>query len=67
MPYQQKLLPSGGYRPLFKSDETVEYMACGRAILSSNLPVLQEILSPKMHIITSDDREAWTEAFFALG
>ncbi len=39
-----------------------EYLACGRVILSSDLPVLQEVLSPKNAILLpAEDVAAWVD------
>jgi glycosyltransferase involved in cell wall biosynthesis len=44
-----------------------EYMACGRAILSSDLPVLREILSPVSAILLpSEDENAWIRSIISL-
>ena len=45
-----------------------EYMAAGRPILSSNLPVLQEILTDKVNalLLPTDDADAWIQALKTL-
>jgi glycosyltransferase involved in cell wall biosynthesis len=44
-----------------------EYMACGRAILSSDLPVLRETLNSEMAVLLpAEDVSAWVEAVQAL-
>jgi glycosyltransferase involved in cell wall biosynthesis len=44
-----------------------EYLACGRAILASDLPVLQEVLSPEIAVLLPpDDLEAWIAALEKL-
>jgi glycosyltransferase involved in cell wall biosynthesis len=40
-----------------------EYMACGRAILSSDLPVIREVLNETRAVLCPpEDVEAWSEA-----
>jgi glycosyltransferase involved in cell wall biosynthesis len=40
-----------------------EYLACSRVILTSDLPVLQEVLSPENSIILpQDDIKAWVQS-----
>jgi glycosyltransferase involved in cell wall biosynthesis len=41
-----------------------EYMAAGRPIISSNLPVLKEVLVEKLNalLVTPDDVSEWVEA-----
>jgi glycosyltransferase involved in cell wall biosynthesis len=40
-----------------------EYMACGRAICSSDLPVLREVLSEDMAVLLPpEDIDAWVTA-----
>jgi len=44
-----------------------EYMACGRPILSSDLPVLQEVLnSENARLLPADDLDAWVAALQEL-
>jgi glycosyltransferase involved in cell wall biosynthesis len=44
-----------------------EYLACGRAILASDLPVLKEVLSPKTAVLLPpDDLDAWISALEKL-
>jgi len=69
MPYQQKVAASsGGNIARYLSPmKLFEYMACGRAILSSDLPVLREILSPSIAILLPpEDKEAWVQAIVSL-
>ena len=65
MPYQTRVsASSGGDIARYLSPmKLFEYMACGRAILSSDLPVLGEVLSPRNAIILpGGDPDAWVEA-----
>jgi glycosyltransferase involved in cell wall biosynthesis len=69
MPYQQKVAASSGgdIARYLSPMKLFEYMACGRAILSSDLPVLREILSPRTAILLPpDDQEAWVQAILSL-
>jgi glycosyltransferase involved in cell wall biosynthesis len=65
MPYQKRVAASsGGDIAQFLSPmKLFEYMACGRVILSSQLPVLEEIINQKNAILLpADDTRAWIEA-----
>lgn len=70
MPYQRRVLVSGGaldtsawMSPL----KMFEYLAMGRAILSSDLPVIREVLDEKVAILLDPDRPAaWVEALHSL-
>jgi glycosyltransferase involved in cell wall biosynthesis len=65
MPYQHKVeASSGGDISKYLSPmKLFEYMACGRAIISSDLPVLREILNEKNAILLPpDDVDAWVAA-----
>jgi glycosyltransferase involved in cell wall biosynthesis len=65
MPYQYKVTASsGGDIAKFLSPmKLFEYLACGRAILSSDLPVLQEVLNVKNAVLLpSDDVKSWVAA-----
>lgn len=69
MPYQRRVAASSGgdIARYLSPMKLFEYMACGRAICSSNLPVLQEILSEESAILLPpDDIEAWTTALMNL-
>jgi glycosyltransferase involved in cell wall biosynthesis len=62
MPYQQRVsASSGGDISRYLSPmKLFEYMACGRAILSSDLPVLREMLNNRNAIlIPPQDVNAW--------
>ena len=69
MPYQRHVAASSGgdiaryLSPL----KLFEYMACGRPILSSDLPVFGEVLSPQNAILLPpEDAQAWVEALQSL-
>lgn len=65
MPYQRNVsASSGGDIARYLSPmKLFEYLACGRAILSSDLPVLQEVLNPRNAVLLPpDDVGAWVAA-----
>lgn len=69
MPYQKRVsASSGGDIGQFLSPMKVfEYLACGRVILSSDLPVLREVLHEGNAILLPpDDLEAWEKALRAI-
>jgi len=69
MPYQPQVsASSGGDIGRYLSPmKLFEYLACGRAICSSNLPVLQEILSPEAAVLLPpDDVGSWIAAIDEL-
>jgi glycosyltransferase involved in cell wall biosynthesis len=69
MPYQQHVeASSGGDIARFLSPmKMFEYMACGRAILSSDLPVLREVLSPANAVLLPPEQiERWVQALVDL-
>ncbi|MDH5506075.1 MAG: glycosyltransferase [Anaerolineae bacterium] len=69
MPYQKKVAASsGGDISAFLSPmKMFEYLACGRAILASDLPVLQEVLSSDNAVILpAADESAWVTALQTL-
>ena len=69
MPYEHKVfVSSGADTAAFASPMKVfEYLASGRAILSSDLPVLLEILNESNSVILPmDDVEAWSNALQVL-
>jgi glycosyltransferase involved in cell wall biosynthesis len=65
MPYERQIAGSGGgdsaaYASPMKA---FEYMACGRAILSSDLPVIREVLDETRAVLCPpEDVNAWSEA-----
>lgn len=69
LPYQRHVAASSGgdiaryLSPL----KLFEYLACGRAILASDLPVLGEVLNASNAVILAgEDIRAWAEALTAL-
>lgn len=69
MPYQKQVAASSGgdianyLSPL----KLFEYLACGRAILSSNLPVLQEILDDSNALLLDpQDLDNWVQSVVML-
>jgi len=65
MPYQRKVAASSGgdIARYLSPMKLFEYMACNRAILSSDLPVLQEILNADNAVLLPpDDLTAWVTA-----
>jgi len=69
MPYgQQVAASSGGDIARYLSPmKLFEYLACGRAILSSDLPVLREVLNPANAVLLPPhDVTAWAEALLRL-
>jgi glycosyltransferase involved in cell wall biosynthesis len=69
MPYQgQVAASSGGDIARYLSPmKLFEYLACGRPILSGDLPVLREVLSSENAVLLpSGDMDAWATAILAL-
>lgn len=69
MPYQQRVAASsGGDISRYLSPMKVfEYLACGRVILSGDLPVLREVLNQENAILLPlDDLDAWVTALQEL-
>jgi glycosyltransferase involved in cell wall biosynthesis len=69
MPYQQKVeASSGGDISRYLSPmKLFEYLACQRPIVSSDLPVLREVLNEKNAILVpADGLDAWKEAIALL-
>jgi len=69
MPYQQHVsASSGGDIARFLSPmKLFEYLACKRPILSSNLPVLREVLNPQNAVLLPPkDIRAWENALIKL-
>jgi glycosyltransferase involved in cell wall biosynthesis len=65
MPYERRIsVSSGGDTAAFASPmKLFEYMAAGRAIISSDLPVLREVLHEENAILVApEDVEGWDEA-----
>ena len=69
MPYQSQVAASSGgdIAQYLSPMKLFEYLACERAILSSDLPVLREILNPQNAILLpTGNLESWTDALRAL-
>ncbi len=69
MPYQSQVTGSSGgdIAPFLSPMKVFEYLACGRVILSSDLPVLREVLHPQNAILLPPaDRAAWIAAVEAV-
>ncbi len=65
MPYRQRVAASSGgdIASYLSPMKLFEYLACGRAILSSDLPVLREVLTPNNSVLLPpDDADAWAVA-----
>ena len=66
MPYETSVSVSGGGNTadICSPMKMFEYMAAGRTILSSDLPVLHEVLDPSCAIFCPpEDAPAWVQAF----
>ncbi len=69
MPYQKHVAASSGgdIAAYLSPMKLFEYLACGRAILSSDLPVLREVLNPDNAILLdAEDVEGWSNALRLL-
>lgn len=69
MPYEQEIAVSGGGNTadICSPMKMFEYMAAGRAIISSDLPVLHEVLNENNALFCpTGDLEAWQEALDLL-
>lgn len=69
MPYQRAVAASSGgdISRYLSPMKMFEYLACGRAILASDLPVLREVLSPEIAVLLPpDDIDAWSAALERL-
>ena len=65
MPYERVITgSSGGNSSTYASPmKMFEYMACRRAIISSDLPVIREVLNPSNALLCpAEDIEAWSVA-----
>lgn len=69
-PYQRSVAPSGGRRDIARWMSPLkifEYMAAGRAMIASDLPVLREVLNESNALLVDpEDVEAWVAALAAL-
>jgi glycosyltransferase involved in cell wall biosynthesis len=69
MPYERSITgSSGGNSAAYASPmKMFEYMACRRAILSSDLPVIREVLNETNAVLVPpEDEQAWEQALQAL-
>lgn len=68
MPYSQQVAGSSGgdIAPYLNPMKMFEYLASGRPIVSSDLPILREILTDENAVILPADEVAWTETLKAL-
>jgi glycosyltransferase involved in cell wall biosynthesis len=69
MPYERVISGSGGGNSAAYCSpmKMFEYMACGRAIISSNLPVIGEVLNDHNAVLCSpEDADAWVNALGVL-
>jgi glycosyltransferase involved in cell wall biosynthesis len=69
MPYQKRVAASSGgnIAPYLSPMKLFEYLACGRAILSSDLPVLQEVLNQENAVLLPpEEKMAWVDALQGL-
>jgi glycosyltransferase involved in cell wall biosynthesis len=69
MPYEKVIAgSSGGNSASYASPmKMFEYMACQRAIISSDLPVIREVLNPSNAVLCPpEDAQAWSQALSAL-
>ena len=69
MPYQAKVAASSGgdIAAYLSPMKMFEYLAAGRAIIASDLPVLQEVLTEEVAVIVPrGDVDAWAEALQML-
>lgn len=65
MPYQARVAASSGgdIAPFLSPMKMFEYLACGRPILASDLPVLAEVLNAENALsLPAEDVDAWTDA-----
>ena len=69
MPYQKEVAASSGgdIARYLSPMKLFEYLACGRPILSSDLPVLREVLNPHNAVLLPPgDLNAWVAAIHDL-
>ncbi len=69
MPYQRRVAASGGgdIGRYLSPMKLFEYLACGRAVISSDLPVFRETLSEENAVLLPpDEPETWVDALVAL-
>jgi len=69
MPYQNQVAASSGgdIGRYLSPMKMFEYLACGRAILASDLPVLREVLNPSNAVLLpSEEIDLWVSAIQSL-
>jgi glycosyltransferase involved in cell wall biosynthesis len=69
MPYQKQVAGSSGgdIAAVFSPLKLFEYLACGRPILSSDLPALREVLNQENAVLLpGDERQTWAQAIQEL-
>lgn len=69
MPYERVITGSSGgdSTPYASPMKMFEYMACRRAIISSDLPVIREVLNPSNAVLCPpEDIEIWSQALASL-
>ena len=69
MPYERTIAGSGGGNSAAYASpmKMFEYMACGRAIISSDLPVIGEVLNDRNAVLCPPEEvEAWARALAGL-
>jgi glycosyltransferase involved in cell wall biosynthesis len=69
MPYQKQVAGSSGgdIAAVFSPLKLFEYLACGRPIISSDLPALREVLNQENAVLLpGDERQAWVQAIQEL-
>lgn len=68
MPYSQQVAGSSGgdIAPYLNPMKMFEYLASARPIVSSDLPILREILNEENAVIVQPSEQAWVEALRAL-
>jgi glycosyltransferase involved in cell wall biosynthesis len=69
MPYERRITGSSGGNSVDYCSpmKMFEYMACGRAIVSSDLPVIREVLNEGNAVLCAPEEvDAWAQALRAL-
>jgi glycosyltransferase involved in cell wall biosynthesis len=68
MPYSQQVAGSSGgdIAPYLNPMKMFEYLASARPIVSSDLPILREILNDENAVIVQPSEQAWVEALRGL-
>jgi glycosyltransferase involved in cell wall biosynthesis len=69
MPYERRIAVSGGgdTAEFANPMKAFEYLASGRPILASDLPVMREVLDPELALLLPpQDEAAWADALAAM-